>query len=101
MIHAHIKTFSCRDATVLTQQCTVYGASNCFMTDQSCPKRVRLVERLARAINKRKRMENGEAASSHEKAAAEQEVQEAMEAVRSNSAKDLCGGNDENDHSAA
>lgn len=70
------------------------------MTDQSCPKRVRLVERLARAINKKKHM-TSETASKQEQLAADQEVQEAMEAVRSKSAKDLCGGKTEKDRSAA
>lgn len=70
------------------------------MKDQSCPKRVRLVERLAKAINRKKRMTSA-TASKQEQAAADQEVQDAMEAVRSNSAKDLCGGKDAKDRSAA
>ena len=61
------------------------------MTDKSCPKRVRLVERLARAINKKKHIDAEPFPSTPEKVAADQEVKEAMEAVRTNSAKDLCG----------
>jgi hypothetical protein len=61
------------------------------MTDKSCPKRVRLVERLARAINKKKHTEAESSSSNPEKIAAEQELKEAMEAVRTQSAEDLCG----------
>jgi hypothetical protein len=59
------------------------------MTDKSCPKRVRLVERLARALNKKKHSDAEH--SVPEKVAADQELKDAMEAVRTNSAEDLCG----------
>lgn len=73
------------------------------MTDKSCPKRVRLVERLARAINKKKRVESKPSPPKPATIAAEQELQEAMEAVRTQSAEEICGaqgGDDEGKHAA-
>ena len=61
------------------------------MTDESCPERMRLVESLAKAMNKKKRAESKPSSSSPEKVAAENELGQAVEAVRTKSADDLCG----------
>jgi len=64
------------------------------MTDKSCPKRVRLVERLARAMNRKKRVDV-QPSPKPEKISAEQELREAIAAVRTNPAEDLCGSKDD------
>jgi hypothetical protein len=71
------------------------------MTDKSCPERVRLVERLASALNGKKRINDDPSPSSSTKDAAEQELQDAMDAVRANSAEDLCGAGADNSENAA
>lgn len=52
------------------------------MADKPSPERLRLVQRLAKAINRKKRMEKSPAHSTKERLRADEQVTEALEAVR-------------------
>ena len=71
------------------------------MTDETCPERMELVQRLAEAINDKKRMENDDSHSAEERMKADQEVNQALEAVRTHKSDGGCAGTKSSNEPAA
>ena len=81
--------FICRDAINIT----TWGKRLCIVlamaTDKTCPERVKLVEKLAKAINKKSRVEHSKARP-EERTRVSEEVGEALEEIRDHKARGGC-----------
>lgn len=60
------------------------------MSDQPCPDRVRLVEELGEAMNEKKRVEKDESHSADDMVQADENLRDALEAVRVHKAEGGC-----------
>jgi Sec-independent protein translocase protein TatA len=60
------------------------------MSTENCPKLAQLVEQLGEAINTQKRVAADEARTTDERVSADQQMSEALEAVRSHKAEHQC-----------
>jgi hypothetical protein len=61
------------------------------MTDETSPDRVQRVQRLAEALNEKKRMEDDDSHSAEQRMKADEKVNQALEAVRTHKSDGSAG----------
>lgn len=89
MIYAIRELFICRVALGTTTSGTAQGIRTC-MAEETCPERVQLVERLAHAINAKKHVEDSDSHTPADRMRVDENVNHAMEAIRSHKAEHQC-----------
>ena len=89
MIHASCAFFIYR-VPIQTDNIGTPVSIQLSMTDETCPERIDLVQRLAEAMNGKKRAENNDSHSVKARIAADEKVNHAVEALRSNKAEGGC-----------